>query len=114
MVDKIDPLVSLAPVLVTRLKGLKGLHAEAAVFSDSIKMISSEQTKISEELRGLDTVSTKVTRCSLSQCLLNKCTQKIRDMQGNEVLTDFHYTFLCDDIVAGEFDGERCGDPKEH
>ncbi|KAG0202659.1 Dynactin subunit 2 [Mortierella sp. GBA30] len=60
LVDKIDPLVSLAPVLVTRLKGLKGLHAEAAVFSDSIKMISSEQTKISEELKGLDTVSTKL------------------------------------------------------
>ncbi|KAI1320368.1 Dynactin subunit 2 [Mortierella claussenii] len=60
LVDKIDPLVSLAPVLVTRLKGLKGLHAEAAIFSDSIKMISSEQTKISEELKGLDTVSIKL------------------------------------------------------
>ncbi|KAF9133903.1 Dynactin subunit 2 [Mortierella sp. 14UC] len=60
LVDKIDPLVSLAPVLVTRLKGLKGLHAEAAVFSDSIKMISSEQSKISEELKGLDTVSAKL------------------------------------------------------
>jgi hypothetical protein len=47
---------------VTRLKGLKGLHAEAAVFSDSIKMISSEQTKISEELKGLDTVSVKVKK----------------------------------------------------
>ncbi|KAF9345289.1 Dynactin subunit 2 [Mortierella sp. AD094] len=60
LVDKIDPLVSLAPVLVTRLKGLKGLHSEAAIFSDSIKMISSEQSKISEELKGLNTVSTKV------------------------------------------------------
>ncbi|KAG0030909.1 Dynactin subunit 2 [Podila clonocystis] len=60
LIDKIDPLVSLAPVLVTRLKGLKGLHAEAAVFSDSIKMISSEQTKITEELKGLDTVSAKL------------------------------------------------------
>ncbi|KAG0054260.1 Dynactin subunit 2 [Gryganskiella cystojenkinii] len=66
LVDKIDPLVSLAPVLVTRLKGLKGLHAEAAVFSDSIKMISGEQTKISEELKGLDTVSTKLQE-SLSE-----------------------------------------------
>ncbi|KAG0332945.1 Dynactin subunit 2 [Podila horticola] len=60
LIDKIDPLVSLAPVLVTRLKGLKGLHAEAAVFSDSIKMISNEQTKITEELKGLDTVSAKL------------------------------------------------------
>ncbi|KAF8940156.1 Dynamitin-domain-containing protein [Dissophora ornata] len=60
LVDKIDPLVSLAPVLVTRLKGLKGLHAEAAIFSDSIKMISSEQSKITEELKGLDTVSSKL------------------------------------------------------
>ncbi|KAG0246877.1 Dynamitin-domain-containing protein [Mortierella sp. GBAus27b] len=60
LVDKIDPLVSLAPVLVTRLKGLKNLHAEAAIFSDSIKMISSEQSKITEELKGLDTVSTKL------------------------------------------------------
>lgn len=66
LVDKIDPLVSLAPVLVTRLKGLKGLHAEAAVFSDSIKMISSEQTKITEELKGLDTVSAKVTLSAIS------------------------------------------------
>ncbi|KAF9582474.1 Dynactin subunit 2, partial [Lunasporangiospora selenospora] len=60
LVDKIDPLVSLAPVLVTRLKGLKGLHAEAAVFSDSIKMISDEQTKVTEELKGLDAVSVKL------------------------------------------------------
>ncbi|KAF9174406.1 Dynactin subunit 2 [Mortierella sp. AD011] len=60
LVDKIDPLVSLAPALVTRLKGLKGLHSEAAIFSDSIKMISSEQSKISEELKGLSTVSTKL------------------------------------------------------
>ncbi|KAF9207058.1 Dynactin subunit 2 [Haplosporangium sp. Z 27] len=60
LVDKIDPLVSLAPVLVTRLKGLKGLHSEAAIFSDSIKMISNEQSKISEELKGLNTVSTKL------------------------------------------------------
>ncbi|KAF9439132.1 Dynactin subunit 2 [Entomortierella beljakovae] len=60
LVDKIDPLVSLAPVLVTRLKGLKSLHAEAAIFSDSIKMISSEQSKISEELKGLNTVSSKL------------------------------------------------------
>ncbi|GJJ70917.1 dynactin 2 [Entomortierella parvispora] len=66
LVDKIDPLVSLAPVLVTRLKGLKGLHAEAAVFSDSIKMISGEQSKITEELKGLDTVSTKLQE-SLSE-----------------------------------------------
>ncbi|KAF9366030.1 Dynactin subunit 2 [Mortierella sp. NVP85] len=60
LVDKIDPLVSLAPVLVTRLKGLKNLHAEAAIFSDSIKMISNEQTKISEEMKALDNVSTKL------------------------------------------------------
>ncbi|KAF9109960.1 Dynactin subunit 2 [Mortierella sp. AM989] len=60
LVDKIDPLVSLAPALVTRLKGLKSLHAEAAIFSDSIKMISSEQSKISEEIKGLDTVSNKL------------------------------------------------------
>ncbi|KAG0320074.1 Dynactin subunit 2 [Dissophora globulifera] len=60
LVDKIDPLVSLAPVLVTRLKGLKGLHAEAAIFSDSIKMISNEQSKITEELKGLDSVSSKL------------------------------------------------------
>ncbi|KAF9972026.1 hypothetical protein BGZ73_004907 [Actinomortierella ambigua] len=60
LVDKIDPLVVLAPALVTRLKGLKTLHAEAAVFSDSIKMISGEQTKITDELKGLDAVSTKL------------------------------------------------------
>ncbi|KAF9897168.1 Dynactin subunit 2, partial [Lobosporangium transversale] len=60
LVDKIDPLVSLAPILVTRLKGLKGLHTEAAIFSESIKMMSNEQSKISEELKSLDIVSAKL------------------------------------------------------
>ncbi|KAF9565132.1 Dynactin subunit 2 [Mortierella alpina] len=89
LVDKIDPLVSLAPVLVTRLKGLKGLHAEAAVFSDSIKMISSEQTKISEELKGLDTVSTK---------LQESLTENDAAIQKNIELIDGRVTQLVERI----------------
>ncbi|KAG0265160.1 Dynactin subunit 2 [Mortierella polycephala] len=89
LVDKIDPLVALAPVLVTRLKGLKGLHAEAAVFSDSIKMISSEQTKISEELKGLDTVSAK---------LQESLTENDAAIQKNIELIDGRITQLVERI----------------
>lgn len=109
LVDKIDPLVSLAPVLVTRLKGLKGLHAEAAVFSDSIKMISSEQTKISEELKGLDTVSTKVGEANI----INK---KII-LHGNLLLLSFDthsFSFLSTIIASGEFDRKRRSHPEKH
>ncbi|CAG8541869.1 16677_t:CDS:2 [Dentiscutata heterogama] len=56
-VYKVDPLISIAPALVNRLKSLQQLHQEAAVFSDTIKMISDEQNKIRDELKSLNEVS---------------------------------------------------------
>ncbi|RHZ46642.1 hypothetical protein Glove_610g7 [Diversispora epigaea] len=57
LLDKVDPLMSIAPSLVNRLKSLQQLHQEAAVFSETIKMLSSEQSKISEEVKSLDEVT---------------------------------------------------------
>ncbi|CAG8670778.1 16828_t:CDS:2 [Dentiscutata erythropus] len=57
LLDKVDPLISIAPALVNRLKSLQQLHQEAAVFSDTINMISDEQNKIRDELKSLNEVS---------------------------------------------------------
>ncbi|KAI9316226.1 Dynamitin-domain-containing protein [Dichotomocladium elegans] len=51
--EKIDPLLNLTPALLTRLKALQGLHTEAATFGRSVKMISEEQTRITDELKSL-------------------------------------------------------------
>ncbi|KAF7721825.1 Dynactin subunit 2 [Apophysomyces ossiformis] len=53
--EKIDPLLSLTPALLTRLKALQGLHTEAATFGRSVKVISEEQSRMSEELKSLTT-----------------------------------------------------------
>ncbi|CAG8798394.1 24479_t:CDS:2, partial [Racocetra persica] len=55
--ERVDPLISIAPALVNRLKSLQQLHQEAAVFSDTIKMLSDEQGKIRDELKSLNEVS---------------------------------------------------------
>ncbi|CAG8556554.1 10525_t:CDS:2 [Diversispora eburnea] len=60
LLDKVDPLMTIAPSLVNRLKSLQQLHQEAAVFSETIKMLSSEQNKISEEVKNLDEVTGNV------------------------------------------------------
>lgn len=51
--EKVDPLLNLTPALLTRLKALQGLHAEAATFSQSVKVISEEQVRITDELKSL-------------------------------------------------------------
>jgi len=52
--------MSVAPALVNRLKSLQQLHSEAAIFSDTIKMLASEQSKITDELKSLNDVAEKV------------------------------------------------------
>ncbi|KAI8093222.1 uncharacterized protein BX664DRAFT_261385, partial [Halteromyces radiatus] len=52
--EKVDPLLNLTPALLTRLKALQGLHTEAATFGRSIKVISEEQTRMTEEIKSLD------------------------------------------------------------
>ncbi|KAG1465750.1 hypothetical protein G6F46_000551 [Rhizopus delemar] len=51
--EKVDPLLNLTPALLTRLKALQTLHAEAATFGQSVKVISEEQTRMTDELKSL-------------------------------------------------------------
>ncbi|KAI8379725.1 uncharacterized protein BYT42DRAFT_496199 [Radiomyces spectabilis] len=62
--EKIDPLIHLTPALLTRLKALQGLHTEAATFGRSIKIISTEQTRMAEELKSLETTCETVSHKS--------------------------------------------------
>ncbi|KAI7857789.1 Dynamitin-domain-containing protein [Circinella umbellata] len=59
--EKIDPLLNLTPALLTRLKALQGLHTEASTFGRSVKTISEEQTRMTDELKNL------ATACELLQ-----------------------------------------------
>ncbi|GAN01543.1 dynactin subunit 2-like [Mucor ambiguus] len=53
--EKVDPLLNLTPALLTRLKALQTLHTEAASFGQSVKVISEEQTRMTDELKSLST-----------------------------------------------------------
>ncbi|KAL9542853.1 hypothetical protein MBANPS3_008397 [Mucor bainieri] len=53
--EKVDPLLNLTPALLTRLKALQTLHTEAASFGQSVKVISEEQTRMTDELKSLAT-----------------------------------------------------------
>ncbi|KAJ3041090.1 hypothetical protein HDV00_009990 [Rhizophlyctis rosea] len=46
--DRVDPIASVVPHLLARLQGLRSLHAEAAVFSESLRMLVREQERIGE------------------------------------------------------------------
>ncbi|ORZ12210.1 Dynamitin-domain-containing protein [Absidia repens] len=60
--EKVDPLLNLTPALLTRLKALQGLHTEAATFGQSVKVISDEQTRMTEEIKSLDTTCELLTK----------------------------------------------------
>ncbi|CAO3593977.1 unnamed protein product [Absidia cylindrospora] len=60
--EKVDPLLNLTPALLTRLKALQGLHTEAATFGRSVKVISEEQTRMTEEIKSLDTTCELLTK----------------------------------------------------
>lgn len=62
--EKVDPLLNLTPALLTRLKALQGLHTEAAAFGQSVKVISEEQTRMTDELKSL------TTTCDLVSCFI--------------------------------------------
>jgi hypothetical protein len=53
----------LTPALLTRLKALQTLHTEAASFGQSVKVISEEQTRMTDELKSL------TTTCELVSCI---------------------------------------------
>lgn len=75
--EKVDPLLNLTPALLTRLKALQGLHSEAATFSQSVKVISEEQVRITDELKSLastcDLVSDLPTGFIQNEWLLMYC-----------------------------------------
>ncbi|TPX59453.1 hypothetical protein PhCBS80983_g02455 [Powellomyces hirtus] len=54
LMEKLDPVAGLVPHLVSRLRGLKSLHTEAAVFSESLAILTLEQTRVSEGFKGID------------------------------------------------------------
>ncbi|KAI8819908.1 Dynamitin-domain-containing protein [Fimicolochytrium jonesii] len=54
LLNKLDPVAGLLPHLVARLRGLKALHNEAAVFSDSLKMLQGEQARVAEGYKNMD------------------------------------------------------------
>ncbi|KAI8372232.1 Dynamitin-domain-containing protein [Choanephora cucurbitarum] len=83
--EKVDPLLNLTPVLLTRLKALQGLHSEAASFGQSVKVISEEQTRMTDELKSL------TSTCEL----LNKSLQdNDESISGNIKVIDDRMTEL--------------------
>ncbi|KAK9718740.1 hypothetical protein K7432_005285 [Basidiobolus ranarum] len=56
VVEKIDPLVTLTPSLLTRLSSLQSLHLEVNHVAESIHLISQEQKKIEEDGSGLSEI----------------------------------------------------------
>ncbi|KAF1803927.1 hypothetical protein FB192DRAFT_1421531 [Mucor lusitanicus] len=62
--EKVDPLLNLTPALLTRLKALQTLHTEAASFGQSVKVISEEQTRMTDELKSLTTTCDLVSSCT--------------------------------------------------
>lgn len=76
--EKIDPLLNLTPALLTRLKALQGLHTEASTFGRSVKMISEEQTRITDELKSLS-----------SACELVSNPKWLSEEIGNEALIGY-------------------------
>jgi hypothetical protein len=59
--NKVEPMINITPAVLTRLKALQGLHTESATFSESIKMISEEQSKITDELENLGAINNQVS-----------------------------------------------------
>ncbi|CDS06745.1 hypothetical protein LRAMOSA09272 [Lichtheimia ramosa] len=89
--EKIDPLLNLTPALLTRLKALQGLHTEASTFGRSVKMISEEQSRITDELKSLS-----------SACeLLNKSLKENEDtVNANIKVIDTRMTELVQRVGA--------------
>ncbi|KAI9258822.1 Dynamitin-domain-containing protein [Phascolomyces articulosus] len=89
--EKIDPLLNLTPALLTRLKALQSLHTEAATFGRSVKAISEEQTRMTDELKNLGTA------CEL----LQKSVQENEDTVNNNIkIIDSRMTELVQRVGA--------------
>jgi len=86
LMNKVEPMMNLTPALLARLKALQGLHTESATFSRAIKMISEEQSKISEELENLGGVSSQLTKTFQENEDNIQANMKIMDERMTELL----------------------------
>ncbi|KAI9243527.1 Dynamitin-domain-containing protein [Sporodiniella umbellata] len=89
--EKIDPLLNLTPALLTRLKALQGLHAEAATFGQSIKVISEEQTRMTDELKSLTETCAQLN---------NSLKMNEEAIDGNIKIIDTRMTDLIQRVTA--------------
>ncbi|GAB5587998.1 hypothetical protein Unana1_02898 [Umbelopsis nana] len=86
LMNKVEPMMNLTPALLARLQALQGLHTESATFSRAIKMISEEQSKISEELENLGGVSSQLTKTFQENEDNIQANMKIMDERVTELL----------------------------
>jgi hypothetical protein len=59
--DRLDPLIPLAPALVQRLKNLEQLHARAATFADAVTAVEQEQNRLTTSINNMEEQYTKVS-----------------------------------------------------
>ncbi|KAJ3161771.1 hypothetical protein HDU86_006542 [Geranomyces michiganensis] len=55
LMEKLDPVAGIVPHLVARLRALRSLHAEAAIFAESLDVLSNDQARMKESVRGVET-----------------------------------------------------------
>ncbi|KAI8359181.1 Dynamitin-domain-containing protein [Blakeslea trispora] len=89
--EKVDPLLNLTPVLLTRLKALQSLHSEAASFGQSVKVISEEQTRMTDELKSLN---------STCELLSKSLQENDESISGNIKVIDDRMTELIQRMTA--------------
>ncbi|KAJ3123958.1 hypothetical protein HK098_001547 [Nowakowskiella sp. JEL0407] len=53
MLEKLDPVASSIPMLITRLKALRQVHSEAAVFADTLNQLKEDQAKLERNSQQL-------------------------------------------------------------
>ncbi|CAO3691610.1 unnamed protein product [Umbelopsis ramanniana] len=86
IMKKAEPMLNITPAVLTRLKALQGLHTESATFSESIKMISEEQAKITDELENLGGVSNKLQKSFQENDANIQANMQIMDDRMTELL----------------------------
>ncbi|TPX38966.1 hypothetical protein SeLEV6574_g07484 [Synchytrium endobioticum] len=87
--EKLDPLINLIPNLLSRLQSLRALHTEAAVFAESLSMLTSEQKRVTES-----TVSMEVSLTGLHAAIKDNATV----VDSNVAALDVRINVLLDRI----------------
>jgi hypothetical protein len=54
LIEKLSPVVDSIPHLITRLRALKQLHTEAAVFADSLKILNEQQDMMKDQILSMN------------------------------------------------------------